>query len=148
MKIKKTGNSYVVSGDILPDAFLKTAQANEMLARGDALTVNEAVEKVGISRSAFYKYKDGIQPYAREENEKTAAITLLLEHRAGVLSTVLNTVASMKGNIDSINQSMPVRGVAVVTMNVNTTLVSDVGVLAENLREQEGVIRVEVVTQL
>ncbi|MCL2121951.1 MAG: ACT domain-containing protein [Clostridiales bacterium] len=146
MKTKRSSKSYVVSSDILPDVILKTVQVNEMLTRGDALTVNEAVEKVGISRSAFYKYKDGIQPYTREDNEIITAFSLLLEHRSGVLSTVLNTVASMKGNIDSINQSMPIQGVAIVTMNVNTTIIDDIDVLIGKLQDQEGVIKVEVVT--
>jgi chorismate mutase len=148
LKNNGAGKSYVVSGSILPDAILKTAQAKEILTRGDALTVNDAVDKVGLSRSAFYKYRDGIQPYAREDYERITAITLILEHRSGVLSNVLNAVAALKGNIDSINQSMPVEGVAVVTMNVNTTLVGDTGILVKNLQDQEGVIKAEVVSQL
>jgi len=119
-----------------------------MLTRGEALTVNEAVEKVNLSRSAFYKYRDGILPNDREDANKVAAMTLILEHRSGVLSNVLNAVAAMKGNIESINQSMPVHGVAVATMNVNTTLVRDVNLLVESLQSQEGVKKVEIITQL
>ena len=148
MNIKRSEKSYVVSADVLPEAILKTARAKEMLARGDALTVNEAVEKVGMSRSAFYKYRDGVFPYMTEGSDRVTAMTLLLEHRSGVLSSVLNTVASMKGNIDSINQSMPVQGAAIVTMNVNTTQVSDVDALVVHLQEQEGVIRAEAVSRL
>ena len=146
MNVKRTGRSYIIREDILPDAIRKTAQVKEMLTRGEALTVNEAVEKAGISRSAFYKYRDGVLPYTREDRERITAMTLILEHRTGVLSNVLNAVASMKGNIVSINQSMPVQGVAVATMNVNVTLVKDVGLLVENLQGQEGVKRVEIVT--
>ncbi|MCL1848218.1 MAG: ACT domain-containing protein [Clostridiales bacterium] len=147
MASRGEGRSYVVSEDILPEAILKTSQAKEMLTRGDALTVNEAVEKVGMSRSAYYKYRDGVQPYAREDDERSASMALILEHRAGVLSGVLSAVASMKGNIDSINQSMPVQGVAIVTMNVNTTLVGDMNMLIRSLQNQEGVIRAELVSQ-
>ena len=146
MITKKTSRSYIVSEDILPEAIIKTSQVKEMLTRGDALTVNEAVEKVGISRSAFYKYRDGVKPYTEEDFEKTTAMSLLLEHRSGVLSNVLNAVASMKGNIDSINQSMPVQGVAIVTINMNTTQVDDIAMLVESLQKQEGVIRAEVVS--
>ena len=138
---------YLVKESILPDAIINTARVKEMLTRGEALTVNEAVERIGMSRSAFYKYRDGVMPYDRDDKEKVAAITLILEHRAGVLSNVLNAVAEMKGNIDSINQSMPVHGVAVATMNVNVTLVGDVSALAESLRRQEGVKRVEIIAQ-
>jgi chorismate mutase len=146
MSKKRINRTYIVREDILPEAILKTALVKEMLTRGEALTVNEAVDKVGMSRSAFYKYRDGILPYERGDKEAVTAITLLLEHRSGVLSNVLNAVAAMRGNIDSINQSIPIHGVAVATMNVDTTLVSDVGVLVESLQGQEGVKRVEVIT--
>lgn len=145
MKTKRKDKSYIVQEGILPEAILKTARANEMLTRGEALTVNEAVEKVGISRSAFYKYRDGVMPYSQEDKDSITAITLILEHRSGVLSNVLNAVASMKGNIVSINQSMPVQGVAVATMNVDTTLVTDAGALVDSLRAQEGVKKAEIV---
>jgi chorismate mutase len=148
MNNRKTNRTYIVREDILPEAILKTAWVNEMLARGEALTVNEAVDRVGMSRSAFYKYRDGILPYEKEDKEMVTAITLILEHRSGVLSNVLNAVAAMKGNIDSINQSMPIHGVAVATMNVDTTLVNDVSVLVESLQVQEGVKKVEVVTHV
>ena len=63
MKTKSMAKSYIVSKEILPEAIIKTAQAKELLLRGEALTVNEAVDKVGISRSAFYKYRDGVTTY-------------------------------------------------------------------------------------
>ena len=133
--------------DILPEAIIKTARVKEMLTRGEALTVNEAVEKVGLSRSAFYKYRDGIIPNDKDDTERITALTLILEHRSGVLSNVLNAVAGMKGNIESINQSIPVHGVAVATMNINTSQVRDVNRLVENLQNQEGVKKVEIVAQ-
>ena len=139
--------SYIISESALPEAIRKTARAKEMLTRGDALTVSEAVEKVGMSRSAFYKYRDSVQLYNMEASDSVMALSLLLEHRAGVLSGVLNCVAGMKGNIESINQSMPVQGVAIVTINVNTNLVSDGDAMASSLRNQEGVIRAEIVSR-
>ena len=146
MKTVETGKSYVVSEDILPEAILKTALVKEMLTRGDALTVHEAVEKVGMSRSAFYKYREGIRPFATLDHEKVTAITMILEHRSGILSGLLDMVSSMKGSVDSVSQSMPVQGVAVVTMNVNTTLLGDADALVDRLRGQEGVIRAEMIS--
>ena len=140
--------SYVVREDALPEAIIKTVQAKEMLARGEALTVNEAVEKIGLSRSAFYKYRDGVQSYIREERDKVITLTFVLEHRAGVLSDVLNTVAALKGNIISINQGTPVHGVAVATMNVNIFLIKDLPGLLERLQAQDGVKRVEIISQV
>ena len=145
--MSKPNKSYIVREDILPEAMVKTAQVKEMLTRGEALTVNEAVEKIGISRSAFYKYRDGIMPLDREDKDRVAAITLILEHRSGVLSNVLSAVTAMNGNIDSINQSLPVHGVAVATMNVDIALIRDLGALIESLQNQEGVKKVELVPQ-
>ena len=146
MKTIETAKSYVVREDILPEAILKTVRVKEMLTRGDALTVHEAVEKVGMSRSAFYKYREGIEPYAAQDHETVTAITLILEHRSGILSGVLDTVSSMKGTVESVNQSMPVQGISVITMNVNTTLVGETAELMDRLRGQEGVIRAEIVS--
>ena len=148
MKTKSMAKSYSVSKEILPEAILKTAQAKELLLRGEALTVNEAVDKVGISRSAFYKYRDGVTTYIQDEREKIMALTLILEHRSGILSSVLNTVATMRGNIISINQGMPVQGIAIATLNINTTSVKNIQELVEALKQQEGVKRVEVISQI
>jgi chorismate mutase len=147
MKSKEVINSFIVSREILPEAIIKTAQAKELLIRGDALTVNEAVEKVGLSRSAFYKYRDGVTPYYQAAKERIIALSVLLEHRSGVLSNVLNTVAAMKGNILSINQGVPVQGVALATMSVNMAAVKDSELLIKKLSQQEGVKRVEIVPQ-
>lgn len=148
MKTKSMAKSYIVSKEILPEAIIKTAQAKELLLRGEALTVNEAVDKVGISRSAFYKYRDGVTTYIQDEREKIMALTLILEHRSGILSSVLNTVATMRGNIISINQGMPVQGIAIATLNINTTSVKNIQELVEALKQQEGVKRVEVISQI
>lgn len=147
MRMKNLAKSYIVNREILPEAIIKTAQAKELLLRGEALTVNEAVDKVGISRSAFYKYRDGVTPYIQDEKAKIIALTLILEHRFGILSNVLNTVAAMRGNIISINQGMPVQGIAIATLNINTTDVEDPKELTEALRQQDGVKRVEIISQ-
>lgn len=146
MKAEMMHKAYIVKEEILPEAIQKTAQAKELLIKGDVLTVHEAVEKVGMSRSAFYKYRDGVQPYQSEDQERVIAVTLVLEHRLSVLPLVLSVVTGMKGSIDSISQSMPVRGVVVVTMNINMVLANDEDLLAESLRSQDGVIKVEIIS--
>src|SRR5690606_9127618 len=80
---------YLVREDILPEALVKTVRAKELLARGEAATVQEAVERAGLSRSAFYKYKDGIHPLDRLDRERIVTISMDLEHKTGVLSRVL-----------------------------------------------------------
>lgn len=137
----------MVSKEILPEAILKTAHVKEILAKGEALTVNEAVEKAGISRSAFYKYRDGVFPFYEASKEKIVTFSLLLEHRTGVLSNVLNTVAMMKGNILTINQGIPLQGTAVVTLSIDTFEIqgNNIEELLEKLFSLDGVKKVEIV---
>jgi chorismate mutase len=138
----------MVSKEILPEAILKTAHAKELLTRREALTVNEAVEKIGLSRSAFYKYRDGIFPFYQASKEKIVTFSLLLEHRTGVLSDVLNAVAQMKGNILTINQGIPLQGTAIVTLSMDTyEIIGDMEELLEKLLNVVGVKKVEIVGQ-
>lgn len=139
---------YLVREDILPDALVKTAQAKELLARGEVKTIHEAAEQVGLSRSAFYKYKDGIYPLSKLERERIVTISMDLEHRSGILSRVLAMIAGLEGNVLTIHQSIPLQGVANVVISVETSLMGDpIGVLVDTLRGQDGVTRVHLVGQ-
>ncbi|MFZ5686739.1 MAG: ACT domain-containing protein [Bacillota bacterium] len=139
---------YVVSSSILPETILKTALAKKLLAKGEAATVHEAVEKIGLSRSAFYKYKEGIFPLHDATSGKIVTFSMHLEHRAGILSQVLNTIAQAQGNILTINQGLPLQGVAHVTIAMETaemrTSLEEVLMLLSRI---EGVKNVEIVGQ-
>lgn len=148
MNANRNKQFYIVSKEILPEAILKTAQVKEILSRKEALTVNEAVEKAGLSRSAFYKYRDGVFPFFQASKEKIVTFSLILEHRTGVLSDVLNTVARMKGNVLTINQGIPLQGTAVLTLSLDTHEVTgDMEELLEELLNVKGVKKVEIVGQ-
>ncbi|MDN5293056.1 MAG: chorismate mutase [Eubacteriales bacterium] len=137
---------YLVREDILPEAIRKTALVKELLARGEARSVHEAVEMVGLSRSAFYKYRDGVQPFYEGSGRQILTLSLLLEDRAGVLSTVLNTIAAEEGNILTINQNIPLAGVASVSLAVDTSrLMVPPEKLIASLQLIRGVRKVEVV---
>ncbi len=112
---------FLVQEDILPEAIYKTVQAKELLFSGEVATVAEAVEKVQLSRSAFYKYKDKVFPFYRWNKDKTVTLEMSLEHRAGVLSAVLNKIAAVGGNIVTINQNLPQQGIANATVTLETT---------------------------
>lgn len=141
---------YLVREDILPEALVKTIQAKELLARGEVKTIHEAVEQVELSRSAFYKYKDGIYPLSKLERERIITISMDLEHRAGILSRVLSTIAGLEGNVLTINQSIPLQGAANVVISVETSLMKNnngASALLEALRSLEGVTRAQLVGQ-
>ncbi len=146
--MKGTRKFYIVSEEILPEAVVKTAQVKEILAKGEAETINQAVDKVGLSRSAFYKYRDGIFPFYQERKEKIVTINMILDHRSGVLSGVLNTIASFQGNILTINQGLPLQGMANVTVSLETAQMEvNIPELIECFLSTPGVLKAELVGQ-
>ena len=139
---------YLVREEILPEAIKKIFKVKEMLKRGEARTINEAVEKMELSRSAYYKYKDYVFPFYEASKEKIVTLTLLLDHKPGVLSRVLNAIAYDKGSVLTINQGIPLQGMANATISLETVdLVIDLEALLDKLRLIEGVKRLEVLGQ-
>jgi chorismate mutase len=137
---------YVVREDLLPEGILKTEQAKELLRKGEAATIHEAAERVGLSRSAFYKYKDGVYLLEQTSRERIATLSMDLEHRSGVLSKVLGMMAASEGNVLTISQSIPLQGMANVVVSMDTSLINGaLPELLEKLRSLEGVNRVTIV---
>lgn len=137
---------YLVQSSILPEAVRKTAEAKELLVRNEVSTVNEAVAKVGISRSAYYKYKDGVFPFNAATREKIVSIALTLEDKAGVLSKVLNTLADKGANVLTINQNIPLQGLANVSISIETVeMNSGLEDVLSVLDKSDGVRKIEVV---
>lgn len=131
---------FLVQEDILPEAILKTVLAKELLIRGEASTVNEAVERVDLSRSAFYKYKDRVFTFYHWTPGVTVTLSMVLEHRSGVLSKVLSILAAAKTNILTINQNFPVHGLANVTITFETAgMEGDVEQITTRIRALDGV---------
>lgn len=116
---EKEENFYLIRSDFLPDSMRKTLEVKELLARGKVASVFEAVKQVGLSRSAFYKYRDAIYPFKRVMNERIITLFFHLDDRAGALSNLLTTVAEAGGNILTIHQTIPLQGKANVTLSLN-----------------------------
>lgn len=117
--MKRDKKFYLVSEDILPEAILNTVRAKELMARRGTMSVTEALEQVGLPRSTFYKYRDGIFSFLDTGTMRIINLSLELKHESGVLSKVLNYVASQSGNILTINQNLPLRGMANLTISVD-----------------------------
>lgn len=148
MSEKVKSGFFLVREEILPEAIKKTIRVKEMLKRGEARTINEAVEKMELSRSAYYKYKDYVFPFYEASQNKIITITFLLEHRKGVLSSLLNSISSEGGSIMTINQGIPLQGVANATVSIETlNLAVDLEALLDKLRLVDGVKRLEVLGQ-
>lgn len=143
--MSKAPNYYIVEAEALPEIFRKVVEARRMLDIGEADTVNQAVQRAGISRSAFYKYKDAVRPFQDMLHGRIVTFQILLKDEPGILSNVLNLFASSGANILTINQGLPINGCAVVTVNAETSGLQDsLQDLLSRLDGTEGVLRSEV----
>jgi chorismate mutase len=143
---KRDKKFYMVSEDILPESILNTAVAKEMLAKGEADNIMDAVDKVGMARSTFYKYKDGVYSFFNAENLNIINISMMLKNTSGVLSGVLNSVASLEANVLTINQNLPIHGVAYVTLSISVEeMTVSIDNLLAALKELTGVITAEII---
>ncbi|SMB94480.1 chorismate mutase [Desulfonispora thiosulfatigenes DSM 11270] len=139
---------YIVSKEILPEAIIKTAKVKEVLAQKKAETVNEAVLMVGLSRSAFYKYRDGVFPFYEASKERIVTIMVIMNHTSGVLSTCLNVIAETKGSVLTINQGIPLQDVAYVSISIETAGMDiNIEELIDALNNISGIKKVEIVGQ-
>ena len=112
---------YIVAAEALPEIFIKVAEAKRMMQTGEAGTVGAATRQVGISRSAFYKYKDAVQPFNNMKTGHIITFYIMLKDNPGVLSNVLSIFAGSGANILTINQSIPTNGWAAVTVSAETS---------------------------
>lgn len=138
-------NYYLIDSSILPEVYSKVILAKGLIASGEALSATQAAKMAGISRSAYYKYKDKIFEYS-EQGEDTATINAKLLDNAGVLSSVMNELYIDGANVLSVNQSIPVNGVADVSVTVriaNADVSNDR--LLEKIKGISGVKSVELV---
>lgn len=143
--MSKAPNYYIVDADALPEIFRKVVEARRLLDTGEAETVNQAVQITGISRSAFYKYKDAVRPFQDMLHGRIVTFQIMLKDQPGILSQVLNLFADSGANILTINQGIPINGCAVVTVNAETSgLFGTLQDLLEQIDQVAGVLRGEV----
>ena len=136
---------YIVEAAALPEVFLKVAEAKRLLSTGEAATVNEAARITGISRSAFYKYRDMVMPFHNMMIGRILTYQLKLHDEPGVLSGILKTFADFSANILTINQTIPSGGCALVTVPAETSGIKQTPEdLLRQLTNSAGVIKVEV----
>ena len=141
----QTTKYFLVASEVLPEVILKVAEANRMLRAGEAATALEAAKKVGISRSAFYKYRDAVQPFTDLRTEHIITFYALLKNNPGVLSNVLSIFAASGANILTINQSIPTNGCAAVTVSAETSAMSkSIEQLIDETAALGGVVRFEI----
>lgn len=139
-KISEKKKYYVVREKAIPEVLIKVVEAKKLLESGRVETVQEATEQVGISRSSFYKYKDDIFPFHEETKGKTITFIIQMDDEPGLLSDVLQTIARFHGNILTIHQSIPINGVASLTLSVDILPgTGDAAAMVENIERREGI---------
>lgn len=137
----------IVSKDILPDVYEKVIEARNYINDGTVKGVSEAVKKVGISRSTYYKYKDYVFTPSDNSIGRKAVIGLMLRHQKGVLSDVLNLLSSVKVNILTINQSIPINGKASVNISLDISdMKLSIDELINGLKQNNGVQSVKLIS--
>ena len=131
---------YVVTERAVPEVLQKVVEAKKLLDSGRVLTVQEAAEQTGISRSSFYKYKDDIFPFHEQAKGKTITFIIQMDDEPGILSNVLKSVAEFHGNILTIHQSIPISGVATLTLSVDILPgAGDAEAMVEHIEPTEGI---------
>ena len=130
---------YVVKQKALPEVLLKVAKVNRLL-ENKKISIAEATEQVGISRSSYYKYKEDIFPFRDNVRGRTITFVLSMDDTPGLLSQVLGKVAEYKANILTIHQTIPINGVASLTLSVDILpITGDSSKMIEDIEQMEGV---------
>ena len=149
-RVKEDSNHkfYLVREDILPEAIKKTIKVKEILKHHQTRTINEAVRMMDLSRSAYYKYKDYVFPFYDVTQGKIVTLSVMIFDRPGELSQVLNTVAANNGSILTINQGIPLQGMADVSLSIETKdMTVPVDELIKTLEKLSGVSKVDIIGQ-
>ena len=130
---------YLVERTLLPEVFQRVIEANE------AATASEAAKLAGLSRSAYYKYKDGVRPFFEATTDRIVTFHFMLHDQPGMLSSILGLMAKSGANLMTVNQSIPMRGQASVTIAARTgEMKYSVEELLHRAEQLEGVNKVEI----
>ena len=131
---------FVLKEKAVPDVLLRVVEAKRLLESEKVASVQEAAERVGISRSSFYKYKDDIFPFHEQARGKTITFIIQMDDEPGILSAVLQTIARFHGNILTIHQSIPINGVATLTLSVDILPgEGDAEAMVDEIEQRDGI---------
>lgn len=137
----------VIDKDILPDVFERVVEAKELLSSGEVSEITEAVKRVGISRSTFYKYRSHVFTLDEKSTGKRVTLSFLLNHTHGILSNVIQTISNSGGNVLTINQDIPINNVANVSITFDMNhLKKSIEEVVEEIRNIKGVQKLVIIT--
>ena len=146
--MKEDTKYYVVKKKAVPEVLLKVVEAKRLLDSEKVMTVQEATELTGISRSSFYKYKDDIFPFHDNVRGRTVTLMLQLDDQPGLLSAVLNHIADYGANILTIHQAIPVNVIASLTLSIDVLpTTGNISTLVEDIEGLNGVHYVKILSR-
>ena len=139
---------YVVKKKAVPEVLIKVVETKRLLATRRGMTIQEATEEIGISRSSFYKYKDDIFPFHENEKGRTVTMVIQLDDTPGVMAELLNAVARYQANILTIHQSIPINGVATLSISVQVLQTTkDISEMLDAMEKRTGVHSVKILAK-
>ncbi|MCI8372515.1 MAG: ACT domain-containing protein [Lachnospiraceae bacterium] len=139
---------FVVSRKALPEILLKVVEAKRLLESGRVQTVQEAIERAGISRSSFYKYQDDVFPYHNNTRGRAFTVVMQMDDRTGLLAEVMQVIADFHANVLTIHQSIPVNGIASVTLSADVLpATGDVNQMVEEIEQLQGIHYVKIIAK-
>lgn len=139
---------FVVTKKAVPEVLLKVVEAKRLLESGKVPTIQEAVDEVGISRSSFYKYKDDIFPFHDNAQGRTITLSMQIDDEPGLLSDVLKLIAGFGANILTIHQSIPINGVASLSVSVQVLQTTkDISAMLDEMENRNGVHGVKILAK-
>ena len=139
---------YIVRARAVPEVLRGVAKANELLASGKARTVNEAAELAGISRSSYYKFKDDIEEFHDSMSGMNVTLSCEINDETGILASLLGIISGCNANILTIHQSIPINGIASLTISVETTdSTGDITTMMSDIEEKKGIHYVKVLAK-
>ena len=139
---------FVLKEKAVPEVLLKVVEAKRLIDSGKASSVQDATDTVGISRSSFYKYKDDIFPFYENQKGKTVTMVIQLADEQGLLSSILKTIAEYRANILTIHQSIPVNGIAALTLSIDVyPETGDIQRMVSRIEETTGVQYVKILAR-
>ena len=139
---------YIIRKSVLPEVFEKVVYAKQLLYSNRCKTVNEATKLAGISRSAFYKYKDDVSVYVEKGDQHILTLNIILSERKGQLSVLLTLLSNHGASILTINQNIPSDDIAQVSVSMTTQdLNCSVDDLISAIKQTDGILKVDIVTK-
>lgn len=145
--MQKKTEFLLIDTAVLPEIFLKVIEAKRLLKTGACATASEAAERLKISRSAFYKYKDSVFPFEEMGKDKIVTLLFEVEDQMGVLSGLLKVLAAARTSVLTINQNIPVNHLASITISLRIgEMTMRMDQLIKKLRSVSGVQKLEIIS--